>query len=337
MSGVRTHSLYGRDFLKEMDFTPAEWNSLVDLTGRLKADREAGTEARRLAGKNIALIFNKPSTRTRCSFEVAAVQQGAHTTFLDSQGSHFAHKESVADTARMLAGIYDGIQYRGTTHADVETLAQYSKVPVFNGLTDDWHPTQSLCDMFTMRESSGLDDRDIAFAFLGDARFNVGRSLLSAGALMGMDVRIVAPAEFQPSPELVAQAKDIAAMTGARITVTEDIRSGVDGVDFVHTDVWLSMGESADAWTSRINALKGYQVTMDVLELTGNSDVRFMHCLPAYHDRLTTVGEQVYQLTGMSELEVTDEVFNSEYSIVFTQSENRMHSIKAVLVATLAD
>lgn len=329
-------SLVGRDFLKETDFTPAEWRYLVDLTARLKADRYAHTEAQRLTGACIALIFNKPSTRTRTSFEVAAVQQGAHVTFLDAQGSHFAHKESIADTARMLAGIYDAIEYRGTAHSEVETLAQFSKVPVFNGLTDDWHPTQSLCDMFTMRESSGLEDRDIAFSFIGDARFNVGRSLLYAGALMGMDVRIVAPEPFQPPAALVEEARDVAAMTGARISVTEDVREGVEGCDFVHTDVWLSMGESGDQWKDRIEALQPYQVTMDVLEQTGNSDVKFMHCLPAYHDRNTTVGEEVFQLTGLSELEVTDEVFNSAQSIVFTQSENRMHSIKAVMVATLA-
>lgn len=331
-----TRPLVGRDFLQETDFTPAEWAYLVDLTGRLKADRLAGIEARQLPGRCIALIFEKPSTRTRCSFEVAAIQQGAHVTYLDPAGSHFGRKESVADTARMLSRIYDGIEYRGTSHALVSTLAEYSSVPVFNGLTDDWHPTQSLCDMFTMRESSGLDDRDISFAFLGDARFNVGRSLLMAGALMGMDVRMVAPAQYQPPPDLVAQARDIAATTGARITVTDDVKSGVDGCDFVHTDVWVSMGEPHDVWQERIEVLKPYQVTMDVLEATGNPDVKFMHCLPSYHDRNTTIGEEVYQLTGMDGLEVTDEVFNSDASIVFTQSENRMHSIKAVLVATLA-
>ncbi len=336
MSVAPSHPLVGRDFLKEQDFTPGEWAYLVDLTGRLKDDRRAGAEARRLDGRCIALIFEKPSTRTRCSFEVAAIQQGAHVTYLDPVSSHFGRKESVADTARMLSGIYDGIEYRGASHEVVEELARFSSVPVFNGLTDDWHPTQSLCDMFTMRESSGLDDRDISFAFLGDARFNVGRSLLMAGVLMGMDVRLVAPDAFQPPADLVARARDMAATTGARITVTNDVKAGVDGCDFIHTDVWVSMGEPQQVWEDRIAVLKPYQVTTDVMEYTGNSDVKFMHCLPSYHDRNTAIGEEVYQLTGMDALEVTDDVFNSAQSIVFPQSENRMHSIKAILVATLA-
>ncbi|WP_028707724.1 ornithine carbamoyltransferase [Propionicicella superfundia] len=337
MSQEAVRSLAGRDFLKETDFTPAEWRHLVDLTARLKADRRAGVEARRLVGRTIAVVFDRPSTRTRTSFEVAAFHQGAFTTYLGPDDTHLALQESVADTARMLGGIYDAIAFRGGSHRDVEILAEHAQVPVYNGLTDEWHPTQSLCDMFTMRESSGLEDRDIAFAFLGDARFNVARSLLYAGALLGMDVRIVAPSGFQPPVELVEQARDAAAITGARITVTDDVRTGVADVDFVHTDVWLTMGEPAEVWARRIAALRPYQVTMDVLEQTGNSDVRFMHCLPAYHDRSTAVADEVYRLAGMSELEVTDEVFGSPQSIVFAQSENRMHSIKAVLAATLTD
>lgn len=336
MSQAGVQSLVGRDFLKETDFSPAEWRSLVDLTARLKADRESGAEARRLVGRTVALLFDRPSTRTRTSFEIAAFQQGAFTTYLGPEDVRLAHQESFADSARMLAGVYDAIAFRGGSHRDVETLAEYAQVPVYNGLTDAWHPTQSLGDVFTMRESSGLEDRDIAFAFLGDARDNVACSLLYAGALMGMDVRIVAPEGFQPPVALVEGAREAAAMTGARITVTDDVRDGVANVDFVHTDVWLAMGDSPEQWRQRIEALRAYQVTMDVLEQTGNSDVRFMHCLPAYHDRSTAAGEQVYALTGWSEVEVTDEVFSSPQSIVFAQSQNRMHAIKAVLVATLA-
>ena len=330
-----TGSLTGRHFLKEQDFTPGEWRALLDLTGELKAARAAGTEVQRLSGANIALIFEKTSTRTRSAFEVAAHQQGAHVTQMDGNSSQLGHKESPADTARVLSRLFDGIEYRGAKQATVETIAKYSAVPVWNGLTDEWHPTQSLCDMFTMREASGKDDHDIAFAYVGDARFNVGCSLLIGGGLLGMDVRMVAPNKLQPPAEVVAAARELAEQTGARITLTEDL-DGVKGCDFLHTDIWVSMGEPESVWTERILLLKDYQVNTALMERTGVDDVKFMHCLPAYHNRDTSVGEQVFQRFGLPELEVTDEVFESEASIVFDQAENRMHSIKAILVATLS-
>jgi ornithine carbamoyltransferase len=317
-----------------MDFTPAEWQQLLALTADLKKERLDRTEKQRLSGMNIALIFEKTSTRTRSAFEVAAHQQGAHVTQMDGNSSQLGHKESPADTARVLSRLYQGIEYRGAHQETVELMARYSSVPVWNGLTDQWHPTQSLCDMFTMRESSGKDDRDITFAFVGDARFNVGCSLLVGGALLGMDVRMVAPAKLQPPDWVVARAREFAAQTGARITLTEDL-DGVRGCDFVHTDIWVSMGEPESVWTERILLLGDYQVNAALLERTGVGDVKFMHCLPAYHNRDTTVGEQVFQRFGLPELEVTDEVFESPASIVFDQAENRMHSIKAIMVATL--
>ncbi|WP_428841513.1 ornithine carbamoyltransferase [Georgenia thermotolerans] len=329
------HPLHGRSFLKELDFTPDEWRSLLDLSAALKAEKKSGTEIPRLAGKNIALIFEKTSTRTRCSFEVAAFDQGAHVTYLDPSGSQMGHKESVADTARVLGRFYDGIEYRGKSQAAVEVLAAQSGVPVWNGLTDDWHPTQMLADQLTMREHSGKPDGEIAFAYLGDARNNVGNSLLIAGAMLGMDVRMVAPAALQNAPEIVATAREIAAATGARITVTDDVAAGVQGVDFVYTDVWVSMGEPKEVWDERIALLKDYQVNAALMTATGNPDVKFLHCLPAFHDRGTAVGEDIYQKTGMDALEVTDEVFESPASVVFDQAENRMHTIKAVMVATL--
>ena len=330
-----TIDLHGRHFLKEMDFTVAEWEYLLDLTGDLKAARRERREVKRLEGMSLALVFEKASTRTRASFEVAAHHQGAHVTFLDPAGSHIGMKESAADTARVFSRLYDGIQFRGRHQSVVETLGEYSSVPVWNGLTDEWHPTQSLCDMFTMREASGLAGGDLTFAYLGDARFNQGNSLLVAGAMMGHDVRIVAPAAFQPDPALVDLARRIADETGARITITDDVREGVRGCDFLHTDVWVSMGEPAEAWAERIAVLSPYQVNRTVLDMTGEPDVKFMHCLPSYHDRETTIGEDVFQKFGLAELEVTDDVFESGASIVFDQAENRMHSIKAVLVATL--
>ena len=329
-------NLHGRHFLKELDFSVPEWEYLLDLTADLKAARRQRTEVARLTGLNLALVFEKASTRTRASFEVAAHHQGAHVTFLDPAGSHIGIKESAADTARVFSRLYDGIQFRGRHQSVVETMAAHSTVPVWNGLTDEWHPTQALCDMFTMRETSGRAGRDIAFAYLGDARFNQGKSLLVAGVMMGHDVRIVAPEQFQPAPALVAQAREIAEHTGARITITDDVRAGVRGCEFIHTDVWVSMGEPQGVWEERLHALGGFQVNADVMDATGNPDVKFMHCLPAYHDRETTVGEQVYQLTGWRELEVTNEVFESPASIVFDQAENRMHTIKAILVATLS-
>lgn len=330
-----TIDLHGRHFLKEVDFTVAEWEYLLELTGDMKAARRERREVKRLEGMNLALVFEKASTRTRASFEVAARHQGADVTFLDPAGSHIGMKESAADTARVFSRLYDGIQFRGRRQDVVETMAAHATVPVWNGLTDEWHPTQSLCDMFTMREASGLTGRDLTFAYLGDARFNQGKSLLVAGAMMGHDVRIVAPAEFQPSADLVAQVRGIAEQTGARVTITEDVREGVRGCDFVHTDVWVSMGEAPEAWGERIAVLQPYQVNAEVMDMTGKPDVRFMHCLPAYHDRETTIGEGVYTAFGLDGLEVTHEVFESPASIVFDQAENRMHSIKAILVATL--
>jgi ornithine carbamoyltransferase len=329
-------NLHGRSFLKELDFTPAQWRQLLTLSASLKAARSAGSERQHLTGKNIALIFEKTSTRTRCAFEVAAFDQGAHVTYLDPGGSQIGHKESIKDTARVLGRMYDGIQYRGSGQALVETLGEYAGVPVWNGLTDEWHPTQSLCDMLTMRERCAKPDGEIAFAFCGDARSNVGNSLLVAGAMMGMDVRMVSPHALRNPDEVIAAATAIARSTGARITHTEDLDEGVCGVDFVHTDVWLSMGEPKEKWAERIELLHPYQVNADLMKRTGNPDVRFMHCLPAFHDRHTTVGEQLFQATGLDALEVTDEVFESGASIVFDQAENRMHTIKAVLVATLS-
>lgn len=328
-------NLRHRSFVKELDFTSKEWTFLLDLAAQLKREKYAGSERPRLAGKNVALVFEKASTRTRCAFEVAAYDQGAHVTYLDPSGAHLGHKESVKDTARVLGRMYDGIAFRGSAQADVETLAAYAGVPVWNGLTDEWHPTQMLCDMLTMREHASKPDREISYAYLGDARNNVGHSLLVGGAMMGMDVRIVAPRQLWSSEEVAKQATAIAHETGARIVQTEDVGSGVEGVDFVHTDVWVSMGEPPEVWDERVELLRPYQVTSDVLRQTGNPRVRFMHCLPAFHDRGTEVGEEVFERTGLEALEVTDEVFEGPASIVFDQAENRVHTIKAVMVATL--
>jgi ornithine carbamoyltransferase len=330
-----TASLTGRSFLRELDFTPSEWSSLVDLARVLKAERAGGREVQRLVGRTVALVFEKTSTRTRCAFEVAAYHQGAHVTVLDPAGSQIGHKESVADTARVLGRFYDGIEYRGTAQETVETLARYAGVPVWNGLTDEWHPTQALCDSVTMLEHARKPAGDIAFAYIGDARFNMGNSLLAVGALLGMDVRIVAPPSLQPAPGVVAAARDVADGTGARLTVTDDL-AGVEGVDFVHTDVWVSMGEPKDVWAERIELLAPYQVNARLMERTGNPAARLMHCLPAYHDLGTAIGREIHAEFGLSALEVTDDVFEGPASIVFDQAENRMHSIKAVLVATLA-
>lgn len=330
-------NLYGRSFLKELDFTPKQWRYLLDLSAELKAAKKAGTEKQTLAGKNIVLIFEKTSTRTRCSFEVAAYDQGAHVTYLDPSGSQIGHKESVADTARVLGRFYDGIEFRGSKQSDVETLARLSGVPVWNGLTDQWHPTQMLADQLTMHEASGKDYADITFAFIGDARNNVANSLLVSAAMMGMDVRMIAPKELQPEEDVVSQARALADKTGARITITDDVAEGVRGCDFIYTDVWVSMGEPKEVWDKRIELLVPYQVNAALMEATHNPDVKFMHCLPAFHDRGTTLGQDIYEKTGMSELEVTDQVFESGSSIVFDQAENRMHTIKAVMVATLGN
>ncbi|MFF8033559.1 ornithine carbamoyltransferase [Streptomyces sp. NPDC016626] len=329
-------ALAGRHFLKELDFTAQEFLGLLELAAELKAAKRAGTEHRYLRGRNIALIFEKTSTRTRCAFEVAAADQGASTTYLDPSGSQMGHKESVKDTARVLGRMYDGIEYRGDSQAKVEELAAYAGVPVYNGLTDGWHPTQMLADVLTMTEHSSKPLTGIAFAYLGDARFNMGNSYLVTAALLGMDVRVVAPKSYWPAQEVVDRARELAVSSGARITLTEDVAEGVAGADFVATDVWVSMGEPKEVWDERIAALAPYAVTMDVLRATGNPDVRFLHCLPAFHDLGTRIGRDVFESHGLTSLEVTDEVFESAHSVVFDEAENRMHTIKAVLVATLA-
>ncbi|GAA3177782.1 MULTISPECIES: ornithine carbamoyltransferase [Streptomyces] len=328
--------LTGRHFLKELDFTAEEFRGLVDLAAELKAAKRAGTETQRLRGRNIALIFEKTSTRTRCAFEVAAADQGASTTYLDPSASQLGHKESVRDTARVLGRMFDGIEFRGSSQTDVEELAAYAGVPVFNGLTDDWHPTQMLADVLTVVEhGGGRPLSGTAFAYLGDARSNMGNSYLVTGALLGMDIRIVAPRLLWPSDEVVAQAEALAAASGARITLTEDVAEGVRGADFVTTDVWVSMGEPKEVWDERIALLAPYAVTMDVLRATGKPDVKFLHCLPAFHDLGTSIGREIHARHGLTSLEVTDEVFESPHSVVFDEAENRMHTIKAVLVATL--
>jgi ornithine carbamoyltransferase len=329
-------NLRNRSFLKEIDFEPRELRFLLDLSGALKQAKYAGTEVKRLEGKELALIFEKTSTRTRAGFEVAASDQGANVTYLDPSGSQMGHKESIADTARVLGRMYDAIEYRGANQADVETLSEYAGVPVYNGLTAEWHPTQMLADFLTMHEASGKPYDALTYAFVGDCRFNMGRSLLVMGALMGSDVRLAGPKALHPPKDVVDIANDVAAKTGARITITEDEGAAVDGADFVHTDVWVSMGEPKDVWTERVTLLKPYQVNRALLERSGNPKIKFMHCLPAFHDPNTTVGREMMEHTGMNEgLEVTGDVFESAASIVFDQAENRLHTIKAILVATL--
>ncbi|MDP9861782.1 MULTISPECIES: ornithine carbamoyltransferase [Streptosporangium] len=331
-------NLRDRSFLKELDFTPDEFRFLIRLSADLKAAKYAGTEIPRLTGKNIALIFEKTSTRTRCAFEVGAHDQGAHVTYLDPSGSQMGHKESVKDTARVLGRMFDGIEYRGSRQAYVEELAAYSGVPVWNGLTDEWHPTQMLADMLTMQEHSDKPLHDVSYAYLGDARNNMGHSLLVTGAMLGMDVRTVAPRELWPDEESVVRpARDLAARTGATVTVTDDVAKGVKDVDFLYTDVWVSMGEPKEVWDERIELLMPYQVNAETVKATGNPGVRFMHCLPAFHNRETRVGEDLFEKTGHEALEVTEEVFESPRSIVFDQAENRLHTIKAIMVATLGD
>src|SRR5690349_8088998 len=331
-----SYNLKNRSYLKEIDFEPAELRYLLRLAEALKMAKYAGTEVQRLGGKEIALIFEKTSTRTRSAFEVAAYDQGGHVTYLDPSGSQLGHKESVADTAAVLGRMYDAIEYRGNRQADVEELAAHAGVPVYNGLTAEWHPTQMLADFLTMHEASNKPYDGIAYAFVGDCRSNMGRSLLVMGALMGADVRLAGPDELHPPKDLVDIAEDLARRTGARITVTADAAEAVSGVDFIHTDVWVSMGESKDVWTERVQVLTPYQVNAALLEKVGKPGVKFMHCLPAFHDTNTVVGREIMDHTGMaSGLEVTDEVFTSPASIVFDQAENRLHTIKAVLVATL--
>jgi ornithine carbamoyltransferase len=336
MAVLHDTSLLGRSFLTLRDFSAEEIELLLDLATRLKAEKREGREARRLAGRSIALIFEKDSTRTRIGFEVAAYDQGAHVTYLGPTGSHVGKKESVKDTARVLGRVYDAIEFRGFHQTDVETLARWSGVPVYNGLTDEDHPTQVLADLLTLREHVQRPLRDIALAYVGDARGNMGDELLIGCATMGMDLRIVAPSAVWPREDFLAIARSLAAGSGARITITEDIGEGVAGVDAIYTDVWVSMGEPESVWDERISLLRPYQVDAAMMAATGNPEVRFMHCLPAFHDLETEVGQAMFKRHGLRAMEVTDDVFESPASIVFDQAENRMHTIKAVLVATLA-
>jgi ornithine carbamoyltransferase len=331
-------NLHNRHFLKEMDFTTRELEHLLSLAAALKTAKYAGTESPRLRGKDIALIFEKTSTRTRSAFEVAAYDQGAHVTYLDPSGSQMGQKESIADTARVLGRMYDAIEFRGAAHSEVEELAAYAGVPVYNGLTDEWHPTQMLADFLTMTESSKKPADSIAYCFMGDARSNTGRSLLVMGAIMGSDVRICAPKELWPPQDVQEIARERACASGARITLTDMPSDALPGADFVYTDVWVSMGEPKEVWDQRVRLLLPYQVNRVAMELTGNPQAKFLHCLPAYHDKKTVIGRQVMEHMGLEDgLEVTNEVFESPQSIVFDQAENRLHTIKAVLVATLAD
>jgi len=331
--------LHQRDFLKEIDFTGPELQLLLDLALELKLAKRAGTEVQRMRGRNVALIFEKTSTRTRCAFEVGCYDQGAHVTYLDPASSQIGHKESAADTARVLSRMFDAIEFRGAAQATVEELAEFSDVPVYNGLTDAWHPTQMLADFLTMSEHSpGTSLAEISYAYLGDARSNMGHSLLVMGAIMGSDVRIAAPRSLWPSEEVQAIARERAAVSGARITITEDTGEALRGADFVHTDVWVSMGEPQEVWTERVALLTPYQVNAGALAATGNPDVKFMHCLPAFHDTRTVVGKDIAERTGMTNgLEVTHEVFESPVNVAFDQAENRLHTIKAIMVATIGD
>ncbi len=331
-------SLKNRNFLKLLDFKPEEIQHLITLAMELKAAKKAGKERKTLMGKNIALIFEKTSTRTRCAFEVGAFDQGAQVTYLGPTGSQIGHKESMKDTARVLGRMYDGIEYRGYGQDIVEELGAFAGVPVWNGLTNEFHPTQILADLMTMLEHApGKQLNDLSFAYLGDARNNMGNSLMVGAAKMGMDIRLVAPKSFWPDAQLVEQCRNIARETGARIMLTDDVHEGVAGVDFLYTDVWVSMGEPKEAWAERVTLMKPYQVNADVLKATGNPNVKFMHCLPAFHNEHTTVGREIEQAWGMKGLEVTEEVFESAHSIVFDEAENRMHTIKAVMVATLGE
>jgi ornithine carbamoyltransferase len=326
-----------QNFLKLEDFSSEQLSYLLELSAHLKAAKYGGYEEPRLRGKTVALIFEKSSTRTRCAFEVAAYDQGAHVTYLGPSGSQIGHKESMKDTARVPGRMYDGIEYRGFGQEVVEELGQYAGVPVWNGLTDEYHPTQVLADLLTMREHSTRSLREISFAYLGDARNNMGNSLLVGGSKMGLDVRLVAPRAYWPEPELVERCRVYAAESGGRLTLTENVGEGVCGVDFLYTDVWVSMGEPEEKWKERIELLLPYQINGKVIELTENPRVRFLHCLPAFHNRETTVGEKIYQEHGLEGMEVTDQVFESPHSIVWDQAENRVHTIKAVMVATLGD
>ena len=330
--------LKNRDFLKEVDFTREEFLFLIDLAIDLKAQKKQRREIQHMVGRNIALIFEKTSTRTRCAFEVAAFDQGAHTTYLDGLSSQVGHKESIADTARVLSRYYDAIQYRGKTQAQIEELAEYSGVPVYNGLTDEWHPTQMLADFMTMVEHSGKRPNEISFTYVGDARSNMGNSLLVTSALLGSDIRIASPKALWPAAEVQELAKGLLAKSGGSILLTEDMDEALPGSDFIHTDVWVSMGESEEVWKERVELLGSYQVNEVALAKTGNPNSKFMHCLPGFHNEQTTVGRAIANKTGMHDgLEVTHDVFESEASVVFDQAENRLHTIKASMVATIGD
>jgi ornithine carbamoyltransferase len=331
-------NLRNRSMITVQDFTPREFRYLLDLARDLKRAKYARTEQKHLEGKEICLIFEKTSTRTRCSFEVACFDQGAHVTYLDPSGSQIGHKESFADTARVLGRMFDAIEYRGSSQAGVEELAEYAGVPVFNGLTDEYHPTQMLADVMTMREHSDKPIQDIKYAYLGDTRNNMSHSLMIVGCLLGMDVRICGPKALWPTDEFTCIARKLQARSGARLTITDDVRTAVKGVDFIHTDVWVSMGEPKTVWKERIDLLLPYQVNADVLKASGNPHVKVMHCLPAFHDTRTSVGKQLAEDFGLSNgVEVADDVFESERNVAFEQAENRMHTIKAILVATLGD
>jgi ornithine carbamoyltransferase len=338
MLSMRTElDLRGRHFLTLTDFSPAELTYLLDLSAELKAAKRERREEQLLAGRQIALVFEKDSTRTRCAFEVAAYDQGAHVTYLGPTGSHMGSKETVKDTARVLGRMYDGIEYRGFGTAIAEELAEHAGVPVFNGLTDEWHPTQILADFLTVREHVPKPLDEVALCYLGDARFNMANSYLVGGAKLGMDIRIAAPRSLWPSDEFRTLAAGIADETGAKLTLTEDVAEAVAGADVLCTDVWVSMGEPEEVWAERIELLMPYQVNADAMRLTGNPDVKFMHCLPAFHNTDTKVGREIHERFGLEAMEVTEEVFESEASLVWDEAENRMHTIKAVLVATLAD
>jgi ornithine carbamoyltransferase len=327
--------LRGRHFLTLADYSPEELNYLLELAAELKAAKREDREEQRLKGKEIALIFEKDSTRTRCAFEVAAYDQGAHVTFIGPSGSHMGHKETVKDTARVLGRMYDAIEYRGFGEEVADELAEWAGVPVYNGLTDEWHPTQILADFLTIREHVPKPLDEVSFCYLGDARFNMADTYLVGGAKLGMDVRIAAPKSLWPSEEFVSLANEIAEETGAKITITEDVAEAVKGCDVLFTDVWVSMGEPDEVWAERIELLRPYQVNAETLKLTGNPDVKFMHCLPAFHNTDTQVGKEIYEKFGLDALEVTEEVFESPASLVWDEAENRMHTIKAVMVATL--
>lgn len=329
--------LYKRDFLKEADFTPEELCYLLDLAAKLKKAKKERREPQLLKGRNIALIFEKNSTRTRCSFECSAHDQGAHVTYLGPSGTQIGKKESMADTARVLSGFFDGIEYRGFGQDIVENLAKYADVPVWNGLTNEWHPTQLLADMLTMRECTGRPLKGLTLAYLGDARYNMGNSLMVGSAMLGVNFRSVAPKALWTSDEVFSMAQKYAAKSGASVMRTEDIEEGVKGCDFLYTDVWVSMGEPDDVWKERIAMLTPYRITGKVMDMTGNPDCRFLHCLPAFHNRETVIGEQIYEKYGIDCMEVNDEVFESPRNAAFHEAENRLHTIKAVMVATLAE